>query len=328
MFAAQSERRKLTTADFIKRANRVHGNLYDYSETQYNENDIRVKIICQIHGEFLLTPHRHLAGNGCPACSIEKAAEDYLDRRVQDFVSRAREVHGDKYDYGNISYKGMGQRVELSCPEHGEFILFARHHIENGQHCLIGQKEERRLEAEKDFINNVQNIHGDTYNYDKVHYIDSRRKIRIVCKKHGIFDQSPNVHLQGKGCPSCKRKSETEVFSLLKEIFGSNWLIKRNKTLWNAKANGKGRRICDFWLERDNNKIMVEYDGQHHFWPVCYGGMDMNIAIRNFEIQQKKDKKDKEFCDKNGIVLHRIAYYEDKEKSVIELKHKIGTFCI
>ena len=60
----------------------------------------------------------------------------------------------------------------------------------------------RRLTAEQ-FIEKAIQVHGSTYNYDKVDYKNSNTKVVIVCPEHGEFNQLPNNHLSGKGCFKC-----------------------------------------------------------------------------------------------------------------------------
>lgn len=56
------------------------------------------------------------------------------------------------------------------------------------------------------FIEKARAVHGDLYGYDRVVYVRSRDKVAITCKKHGDFEQIPNAHLSGRGCPSCPRR--------------------------------------------------------------------------------------------------------------------------
>ena len=64
---------------------------------------------------------------------------------------------------------------------------------------------------------------------------------------------------------------------------------------------------------------MVEYDGQQHFYPVCFGGISMDRAEYNLKKTKLKDKLDAMWCKEHGIILHRIKYDEDKEESIKKL---------
>ena len=60
-----------TTEEFIERSIEVHKNKYDYSKVYYNGCLEKVIIICNEHGKFSLSPHKHLGNRGCPQCSLE-----------------------------------------------------------------------------------------------------------------------------------------------------------------------------------------------------------------------------------------------------------------
>ncbi len=55
----------------------------------------------------------------------------------------------------------------------------------------------------EEFIERAVSVHGDNYCYDEVVYINSHTKVNIICPNHGVFEQKPNGHLSGKGCPKC-----------------------------------------------------------------------------------------------------------------------------
>lgn len=60
---------RLTNESFIEKANQVHNNLYDYNLVEYVKSNVKVKIKCNKHGEFEMTPNAHLDGRGCRICN-------------------------------------------------------------------------------------------------------------------------------------------------------------------------------------------------------------------------------------------------------------------
>jgi hypothetical protein len=62
------------TAYFISKAKEIHGDRYDYSKCHYKNNETKVIIICDKHGEFTQTPHEHLSKCGCNRCGIESCS--------------------------------------------------------------------------------------------------------------------------------------------------------------------------------------------------------------------------------------------------------------
>lgn len=61
----------------------------------------------------------------------------------------------------------------------------------------------------EEFINDAIKVHGNMYDYSLVEYKGSGIKVYITCKKHGEFEQEPNKHLFGGGCPKCSGYNKT-----------------------------------------------------------------------------------------------------------------------
>lgn len=123
----------LSKDEFIKRANEVHGNKYDYSLVNYKDTRTKVEIICKEHGSFFQSPNKHMQGNGCPACGRERTAEhNFLT--LDDFIRKAKNVHGDKYDYSKSLYTGADNKMEITCVKHGKFEQTPHNHLK-GTNC-------------------------------------------------------------------------------------------------------------------------------------------------------------------------------------------------
>ena len=60
--------KKLTQIEFLDNCSEIHKNKYDYSLVEYQNIAIKIKIICQIHGEFEQIAKNHKEGQGCPKC--------------------------------------------------------------------------------------------------------------------------------------------------------------------------------------------------------------------------------------------------------------------
>jgi len=134
--------RRLTTEEFISRARRVHGNKYDYALVEYSGTYTPVKIICREHGEFEQKPTKHLSGHGCKPCGrLAKANADRLN--TEQFIAKAKRVHGDKYDYSLVSYERHDLPVKIVCPAHGEFEQKPTYHL-SGNGCRKCADDRRR----------------------------------------------------------------------------------------------------------------------------------------------------------------------------------------
>lgn len=211
---------KLPLESFIKRANIIHDNKYDYSKVEYNNTAERVTIICPIHGEFEQFASGHLTGYGCRPCSV-------VAKRLttEMFIERSRVKHGDFYDYSKVDYKDSREKVTIICPKHGDFKQIANVHM-SGSNCPTCVIENKKLTREE-FIEKAISIHGDRYDYSKVDYKYAIEKVIIVCESHGDFTQIPNSHLGGAGCPHCHYESslmsQERFIQLAKGVHGDKY---------------------------------------------------------------------------------------------------------
>ena len=125
--------KRLTTEEFIEKTRQVHGDKYDYSKVEYKTSGEKVCIICKEHGEFWQIPENHLHkhhAQGCPKCS--HGHDKYT---IEEFIEKARQVHGDKYDYSKVEYSGKDIKVCITCPIHGDFWQLPSVHVYNKSGC-------------------------------------------------------------------------------------------------------------------------------------------------------------------------------------------------
>jgi hypothetical protein len=192
-----------STEDFIRRADLIHENKYDYSKVEYVTNDLHVIIICKIHKDFEQLPAVHLRGNGCPLCA-NRYRGDILRYTNEEFIEKAREVHGDLYNYDSVEYITSHIKIIIECSTHGEFIQVPNSHLSGSgcPDCAQKMKDDTKRKTPEQFIKDATEIHGDKYDYSKVVYINSTTPVIIICPTHGDFEQTPGGHLCG-GCKEC-----------------------------------------------------------------------------------------------------------------------------
>ncbi len=142
---------------------------------------------------------------------------------TKEFIQKAKQVHLDKYDYSKVLYEKSSEKVEIICPEHGSFYQTPNNHLK-GKRCNICFKNYKNELQTKDlsyFINKSNIIHNYIYDYSLANYKSARSKVKIICKKHGVFEQSPDSHFSGRGCPKCVHKvskPEIEVQDFIKSL--------------------------------------------------------------------------------------------------------------
>ena len=135
------------TETFILKAKLVHNGKYDYSKVEYVNSKTKVCIICPEHGEFWQTPKSHLRGQGCRLCYNQRTKER-LHKTTEQFISESKLIHGDKYNYSKVEYKGCLEKVCIICPEHGEFWQTPLNHLQ-GHGCTKCQLSKMEFEIQK-----------------------------------------------------------------------------------------------------------------------------------------------------------------------------------
>lgn len=124
---------------------------------------------------------------------------------TEQFIAKARVVHGNKYDYSQVDYFNCNTKVCIICPTHGAFSQTPREHLRGFgcSKCRDEQTAKRQTKSKDYFLSQCVAVHGNRYDYSKVIYHHGRSKIEIICPVHGSFLQTPDSHLKGRGCPKC-----------------------------------------------------------------------------------------------------------------------------
>ena len=289
----RGENRKFTTITFIERAIKIHGDKYDYSKSEYIGINDKICITCKKHGDFYQIANGHInSGSGCQLCYDDRRGES-IRKTTEEFIERAIEKHGYKYDYSKCNYISIDDKLTIICKKHGEFNQVAYSHI-NGQGCPICgiiQRANIRRSNNEEFIEKAKEKHGDKYDYSKVEYISSSEKVIIICKKHGEFLQQPNNHITGQGCPTCVNKTEAKLYEQMKTIYP--YLQTQFKQDWCKKI---AHLPYDFCITE--YKIIIELDGRQHFQQV----RNWSSPYEQFE----NDKYKEECANENGYSVIRL----------------------
>lgn len=144
-----------------------------------------------------------------------------------EFIEKARKVHGDKYDYSKVEIEKTADKIIIICPRHGEFEQVANSHLQ-GRGCAMCSGKKFSLQ---DYIEKANKIWNNKYDYSKFEWKGINQKVCIICPEHGEFWQLPNNHLKGEcGCLECRGKSKN-----FKAITGIEDLKRISKEKFNDK---------------------------------------------------------------------------------------------
>jgi len=219
---------KRTTEDFIREAQAVHGDKFDYSRTVYEKTTGKVWIGLP-DGSFVeQCAKAHLRGH-IPstlrgtriASSIYHSSARASSRAA--FNSYAEAHLAPLYDASEMAFVDWSTPVVLGCRLHGRFTALPRSLMRGSRcpHCSAAKRGERRSAPfAESFETRARIVHGDTYSYGA--YAANNRKMEITCPEHGVFLQNPHKHLSGNGCPKCgvlmggkQSKPQQEIYAWL-----------------------------------------------------------------------------------------------------------------
>ena len=286
------------TKTFIRKALRVHGDCYDYSNVIYVKAKSEVEIICRVEGHkpFLQTPDKHLSGHGCSICGVKKRANEQR-LLLAEFIEKSNKKHGiGTYDYSESKYINYITKVKIICPKegHGEFWQTPSNHLK-GKGCPMCACN-RKLTTEE-FIRRAKEVHDEiTYDYSKTKYINAKTKVIIICPKHGEFEQTPSNHLKGEGCPICGLKYRAEIHTLTTKEF----IEKANKV--------QGIGVYDYSkVEYINAKTKITIICPKH-------GEFLQTPAKHLQSDgcPKCNKNKGEEVVRKFLILHNIEFEEQK----------------
>ena len=295
--ATDSKRNNINS--LIEKLKIIHNNKYDYSLVNYTNMKTKVKIICHDHGIFEQNMDIHSKGHGCPVCSFDKNKYD-----TNIFINKSIQVHNNEFDYSLVDYINSYTKVKIICKKHGVFEQKPIMHI-FGQKCPLCRYN--NMGNDKDiFIEKSKLVHNDIYDYSLVDYINSYTKVKIICKKHGVFEQKPKDHINSKqGCPLCKTsKGENIIIEILKNE-SVNYIYQKKF------ENCKNKNFLKFDFYLCDYNTCIEYNGDQHYKPVKYFG-----GYNTLKYIQKNDNIKKHFCEKNNIKLITINKNDNIDEKI------------
>ena len=204
-------------------------------------------------------------------------------------------------------WKGNGAKYWFKCDKHGNYLqAFSGH--DRGYRCpRCGYGAAITLEeAETKFPDMVkgQEWHG------------TNAKYQFICKKHGEYEQRFYHHVSGHRCPACfESLGERAIVEVLND-FGYGF--KREATFKDLKHKRSLR--FDFYLTE--RKTLIEFNGIQHYEPRFTGNPD--LAGRNYQDQQTRDKIKEEWAKSNGFSLIVIPYTMRLEDIPEYLRRNLG----
>lgn len=159
-----ADKLRCNTPGFIQKAMRIHGDLYNYSKVNYIKTMSLVIIVCNKHGEFKQTPNNHLSGFGCSKCSYDTMSVA-LKSNTTEFINKAKQIHGDRYDYSKVEYITATVKVILICSDHGDFKQVPNAHLSQKHGCPKCAQNQQYSKKQIQWIGFLQQYYGIKIQY-------------------------------------------------------------------------------------------------------------------------------------------------------------------
>ena len=251
----------------------------------------------------------------------------------EEFINKANKKHNFKFDYSKSVYINNTTKIIIICPIHGEFEQTPKLHIKTKTGCMrCGKNILSKLYSHtiEDFVEKAIKIHGKKYDYSKVNYINSKKKVTIICPIHGEFEQQAGSHIKGSGCEQCGTYAMSKLNTLTIDEFIQkakkihrnrydyslvNYVNNRIKVTIVCKDHGKFKQIpnthllgfgcksCGIW--KNKNKIMLYFIKAINNNKILY-----KIGVTS---QKIKDRFYNELADKYNIELLYSKEFEKKD---------------
>lgn len=145
-------------------------------------------------------------------------------KTLEEFIAKAVEIHGNKYDYSLTKYTGNKNKVEIVCQDHGVFLQKPNTHlnptnIHGCPKCGRNYRANKRKKPINILLSQLRKLYPQLSFPGINQYTNNKGKFKAVCIKHGEFYKSANALLKGAGCPSCGRLASASKLSLTIDDF-------------------------------------------------------------------------------------------------------------
>lgn len=286
--------------------------IFDFSN--FTSTVSKISMTCPLHGTFHKFVYNLLRKDeGCIECKKQERRQTKLK---EAFIKKAREIHGNKYEYPG-DYIDRNMNMTMICPIHGEFHQHPSNHLRGSgcKQCGLSRTHNATRRGLKSILEQCKTVHNNFYEYNIEEYKNKQQKIEIICPIHGIFKQKISAHLRGQRCPKCAQKMSKvhlEIENLLKEN-GIEFKSNDRSVLGNLELD----------IIIPDKKIAIEINGA--FWH----REGLIPKLTRIYAHKKYHLNKTERCEEVGWRLIHIFDYEWAQKKDLvtkKLKHLLNIY--
>ena len=226
--------------------------------------------------------------------------------KIDDFIKKVKNIHGNKYDYSEVFYFRVREKIKIKCNVCGNvFYQRVDAHL-SGQGCPECKKRNLRKDRAKskdEFIRDAEKVHGKKYDYSGVNYTNAKTKVEIVCPKHGGFFVTPHNHLKGRGCPKCGKDKWKQT---MLERYGVDHPMKSSFIFHKVVASNLEKYGVEYFMTTPDFREKSEFTCKQR-----YGNSSFSKTSMFLEKSQETKRKNGTF---NTSKIQDELYLKLKEK--------------
>lgn len=281
-----------------------------YNNYTYKQKNNTIVVTCEEHGE---TINVYRGANSvkypCRKCGI-KIRSDYNSYTNEHYIKHAKILHENKFSYfikDNVIYANCDNNAHPPFELTGNIKYNHLNKLSGCKECKKVLFRKKYSKTQQEFINESKIIHNNMYDYTLVNYINCHTKVKIICKKHGVFEQTPLNHLQRCGCKICNQSLAENTMAILFDKYNISY--EREYTFDDCLSPKNRKLKYDFFISKLN--MLIELDGQHHFKVISYSD-DMDKNEENYKNVVLYDEIKNKYAIENNIKLIRVPYTDFK----------------
>lgn len=154
--------------------------------------------------------------------------------------------------------------------------------------------------TQEQFINRASIKHNNYYDYSLVNYVKANIKVKIICPKHGVFEQQPNNHLQGQRCIKCMGDNVRKARTSNVEDF-----IKKSKKIHGNKYDYS---LVKYKTGKDKVIIICHTHGEFLQTPYAHSSPSMKQGCPYCNISKGEDEIEKYLIKNNIDYINQFTF--------------------
>lgn len=155
--------------------------------------------------------------------------------KTNEWIKQANLKFNNKFDYSKVELVNSDTRVTIICPEHGEFKMIKRTHLNSEYGCIECMKIGKELKHQQRYVIDIEewkkrcNLKfNNKFDYSKVESKKVTDKIIIICPDHGEIESTREYHeVSATGCKYCggsAKLSTSEFIKKCEEIYPNRFV--------------------------------------------------------------------------------------------------------